>query len=238
MTLTPYLLEEANEVLDAVTDGNPSHIREELGDLLYVTIFALHAAESEGIGSVEAIVDATCDKLVRRHPHVFGDRPTDDPDAARLAWQQAKQAEGKTDQKSVLGSPPRAHPALLGAYRLQEKASAVGFDFPDVSGPMAKVHEECAELADVVGDPTRAREELGDLLFSVANVSRFLRIDPEAALRGANRRFFDRFHWMERRAAERGRPLDALSAADLDALWTESKHAFASGEPPIGEGST
>jgi len=221
-TLTPYLLEEVHEVLDAVASKDPAAIREELGDLLFVTVFALHAAEVEGVAETEEIVDGTVEKLVRRHPHVFGDVPND-RESARKAWQQAKRAEGKEARPSVLGELPRSRPALLAAFRLQERAAAVGFDWPDLEGPLAKVEEELGELRGVVDDADRARDELGDLLFAAANAGRHLSVDPEVALQSANRRFFERFQYIEKRLAEDGRSPEDATLEELDALWREAK---------------
>jgi MazG family protein len=221
-TLTPYLLEEVHEVLDAVASQDPTAIREELGDLLFVTVFALHAAETESIATTEEIVDGNVEKLVRRHPHVFGDHPNDRA-SARRAWQQAKRAEGGASDPSVLGELPRSRPALLAAFRLQERAAAVGFDWPDVQGPLAKVAEELDELRECAGDPDRARDELGDLLFAAANVGRHLSLDPEVALQSANRRFYERFRHIEDRLAEEGRSPEDATLEELDALWNEAK---------------
>lgn len=228
-TLTPYLLEEVHEVLDAVASKDPAAIREELGDLLFVTVFAFHAAEVEGVTTTEEIVDGTVEKLVRRHPHVFGDEPND-RESARKAWQQAKRAEGKEERPSVLGELPRSRPALLAAFRLQERAAAVGFDWPDLEGPLAKIDEELGELRGVVDDPERARDELGDLLFAAANAGRHLSVDPEVALQSANRRFFERFRFIEARLAEDGRSPEDATLEELDALWREAKRELSPGD--------
>ncbi len=222
-SLTPYLLEEVHETLDAISSGDRDTIREELGDLLYVVTFALHAAEVESIASVDEVVDAISEKLIRRHPHVFGDNPSRDVERARTEWQNAKRRESGDSKRTVLDKLPTSHPALLAAYRLQEKASAVGFDWKDVQGPIEKVEEELGELRESIPSPDKAQHEVGDLLFAVVNVARLLSIDPEVALRGANRRFFDRFHYIEERlAAEERRPEDA-SLEEMDALWDEAK---------------
>jgi MazG family protein len=234
-TLTPYLLEELHESLEAIATGARDRIREELGDLFFVVIFALHASEREGIASVEEIVEGTVRKLIRRHPHVFEEPPGAEVATARERWQTAKREEAENAEAgaSVLGKPAGAHPALLAAFRLQEKASAVGFDWREVDGPLAKIQEELDELRRDLGDPERMRHEVGDLLFAVVNASRMLRIDPESALRFANRRFYDRFRFIERRLHEmRRRPEDA-TLEEMDALWEEAK---AESRPP-GEGA-
>jgi MazG family protein len=226
-TLTPYLLEEVHEVLDAVASGNHASIREELGDLLFVTLFALHASESESIATVEEIVGGTVEKLVRRHPHVFGESPGGDRDHARESWQKAKRSEGSPDghAPSALGSLPGGGPALIGAFRLQEKAAAVGFDWPNLEGPLQKVEEELRELEADAAVPERAARELGDLLFAVANVARHLRVDPETALRGANRRFYDRFRFIERTLAADGRHPEDVDLETLETLWGHAKQS-------------
>ncbi len=234
-TLTPYLLEEVHEVLDAIASGTAADIREELGDLLFVTVFALHAAETESIGTLDVIVDGTVEKLVRRHPHVFGDSPSQDQRVARESWQRAKREEQSdgdaADAASVLGRFERSRPALLAAFRMQERAAAVGFDFPSVDGALEKVREETDELRDGVAAESREsraagadiRAEIGDLLFAVTNVARFLAIDPEAALRGTNRRFYERFRHVERELARAGRRPEDVTLEEMDALWDDAK---------------
>lgn len=225
-TLTPYLLEEVHEVLEAVASGSREAIAEELGDLLFVTIFALHACETEKIGTVEGIVDGTIAKLVRRHPHVFGETPGGDKAHARESWQRAKRAEGaEADGTTALGSRPGAQPALVSAFRLQEKAAAVGFDWKTIDGPMEKIDEELRELRSSLDDKAAATRELGDVLFAVANLARHLHIDPETALRGTNRRFYDRFRFIEKRLAETGRHPEDVDLETLESLWQAAKSA-------------
>ena len=228
-TLTPYLIEEAHEAAEAVAGGRAHEIREELGDLLFVTIFALHAAETEGVASVEDVVEHNIEKLVRRHPHVFGEDRSQDTDVAREAWQRAKRDEsGEADPASVLGKYNSDRPSVINAFRMQERASAVGFDWPNLDGPLEKTREELDELRDAVRNEEHAGrigDELGDLLFAVVNVSRFLKIDPEQALRRTNRRFYERFRYVEAKLSESGRTPEACALEDLERLWQEAKAA-------------
>lgn len=231
-TLTPYLLEEVHEVIEAVATGDVGAVREELGDLLFVTIFALHAAEAESVGTLEEIVESTHAKLVRRHPHVFESNTGDDPRHARRQWQRAKRDEAPPAERSVLGDDPGRRPALLAAFRLQEKAAAVGFDWPDHRGALDKVREEAGEVDAVAvpdadtsdaPDRERVRAELGDLLFAAVNACRKLRTDPEQALHVANASFYSRFREIERRLRGQGRHPEDASLEELERMWNEVK---------------
>ncbi|MBI5708868.1 MAG: nucleoside triphosphate pyrophosphohydrolase [Candidatus Eisenbacteria bacterium] len=226
-SMTPYLTEEAVESGEAIASGDPGHVAEELGDLAFLAIFCLELlGEKGGPGLADALERAAA-KLIRRHPHVYGGTEIEDGDAAYRQWQEIKKAE-KDDRggtASLLGEQPKGLPALVAAYRLQEKAGAVGFDWPDVSGPLAKVREEMAEIERELGgdtDPALARE-IGDLLFAVVNLARHLTIDPGRELRAASRRFRERFHHIERRLAEQGRRPSEATLEEMDALWEEAK---------------
>jgi len=228
-TMTPYLTEEAVESGEAIASGDAEHVAEELGDLGFLVIFCLDLLRDEhGIEPAEAL-ERAAQKLIRRHPHVYGDRVIEGGDAAYRQWQEIKKAEkiakGGPSTASLLGDQPKGLPALIAAFRIQEKAGAVGFDWPDVSGPLAKVREEVGEVEAALGNdttPALARE-IGDLLFATVNVSRHLRVDPERELRAATHRFRDRFHHIERRLAEKGStPADA-TLEEMDALWEEAK---------------
>jgi MazG family protein len=229
-SMTPYLVEEAVESGEAIGSRDTDKIAEELGDLAFLSIFCLEILGERGVGLAEALERAAA-KLIRRHPHVYGDTRVEDGDAAYRQWQQIKREEQQTT--SLLGEQPRGLPALVAAYRLQEKAGAVGFDWPEPSGALAKVREEIDELSREIGrerapsaeaHPAPAlAHEIGDLLFAVVNLSRHLKVDPERELRAAGRRFRDRFHHIERRLAERGiTPVDA-TLEEMDALWDEAK---------------
>ncbi len=228
-TMTPYLTEEAVESVEAIASGDADHSAEELGDLGFLVIFCLELlGEKTGLGVAEAL-DRAAEKLIRRHPHVYGDAVVADGARAYQQWQEIKKAEkAGQPEASLLGEQPKGLPALVAAFRLQEKAAAVGFDWPDVEGAMKKVREEQLEieheLAQDGGDtsPETARE-IGDLLFAVTNLARKLRIDPERELRATSHRFRERFRHIEKRLAERGRTPVESTLEEMDALWEEAK---------------
>ena len=234
-SMTPYLLEEAAETGDAVAQNDPAKISEELGDLVFLGIFCLELLRDQhGVGIDQALRGAA-DKLIRRHPHVYGDVRVEGGDAAYHQWQHIKQREQGT--LSLLGEQPSGLAALVAAYRTQEKAGAVGFDWPDVEGPMAKVREEIGEiereLPAAAASPSPAlSREVGDLLFAVVNLSRHLGVDPERELRAATGRFRERFAHIERRVSESGRGFRETWLAELDSYWDEAKAAEAAGDSP------
>ena len=231
-SMTPYLLEEAAEAGQAVTESDPDAIAEELGDHVFLGIFCLELLrERSGLGVAEALERAT-DKLIRRHPHVYGDAHVQDGEAAYHQWQQIKQREQGAG--SLLGTQPPGLAALVTAYRIQEKASAVGFDWPEASGPLAKVREEIGEVERAMGDGVAraTASEIGDLLFAVVNLARHLDIDPERELGAAERRFRERFLHIEQRLAEEGGSIRGTSLAELDQLWEEAKVLGSSKERP------
>jgi len=229
-TMTPYLTEEAAESVEAIASGNADDAAEELGDLGFLVIFCLELlGERSGPGLAEAL-DRAAEKLIRRHPHVYGDAVVADGRRAYQQWQEIKRAEKGEGAASLLGEQPRGLAALVAAYRVQEKAAAVGFDWPNAAGPVAKVHEETAEveaaLAAGSGDASpEAAEEIGDLLFAVVNLARKLKIDPERELRTTTHRFRERFRHVERRLAESGRTPAQSTLAEMDELWEEAKRA-------------
>ena len=229
-SMTPYVTEEAAEAVEAIGNADRDHAAEELGDLAFLVIFCLElTGERWGLGLAEAF-DRAAEKLIRRHPHVYGEARVADGEAAYRQWQEIKRAEKRDESASLLGEQPKGLPALTAAYRLQEKAAAVGFDWPTPEGPLAKVREETDEVAQAIGPdasdttPELARE-LGDLLFAVVNLSRKLGVDPERELRSTLRRFRDRFRHIERRLAERGRTPGESTLEEMDALWEEAKRA-------------
>ena len=224
-SMTPYLTEEAAETVEAIGNADADHAAEELGDLAFLVLFCLELTrERWGVGLAEAF-DRASDKLIRRHPHVYGDARIADGEAAYRQWQEIKQAEKSDPGASLLGEQPKGLPALIAAYRLQEKAAAVGFDWPTADGALAKVREEVEEVARAGGGdttPALARE-LGDLLFAVVNLSRKVGVDPERELRATMHRFRERFLHIERRLAERGRTPTNSTLAEMDELWEEAK---------------
>lgn len=223
-SLRPYLIEEAYETLEAIDSGDPNAHRDELGDVLLQIVFQCQIASEQQTFDFADVAHAIARKLVRRHPHVFGDGSARTPAEVSAHWHKLKQAE-RTG--SALDGVPAALPALLTAHRLGERAARVGFDWPDLRGVLAKVREELAELEQALGGPEQAiRSELGDLLFAVSQVARHLGFDAEDALREANHRFRDRFQWMEREATRRGQALTDLSADELEALWDQAKRTL------------
>lgn len=227
-TLRPYLIEEAYEVLEAIDDGDVQEHRKELGDLLLQVIFQARLREEEGAFGFAEVADAISDKLVHRHPHVFADVKVKGADDVLDNWAKIKEAERRAaGQKnpSALDGVPRALPALVRSERLGEKAARVHFDWADTRQVRAKLNEELAELDEAIaqGDPESIEEELGDALFTMAQLARFIKVHPEDALRTAATKFDSRFREMEKRSRERGQELRDLDAAALDALWNEVK---------------
>ena len=228
-TLTPYLLEEAHEVIEAIEAGDAAHHREELGDLLFQIVFQARIAREEGKFDFAAVCEAISNKLTRRHPHVFGDAIVSGSGEVLKNWEIIKAEERKEKgekPRSAIGGVPLGMPALVRAERLTDKASAVGFDWPDAKAVMAKVREELAELTHELnsgGGQERIAAELGDLLFALANLGRFVKVHPEEALRGTLRRFESRFHHVEARLREAGRTPRESTLAEMDRFWEEAK---------------
>ncbi|MBV9280149.1 MAG: nucleoside triphosphate pyrophosphohydrolase [Chloroflexi bacterium] len=224
-SLKPHLLEETYEVLDALDVGDAGVLAEELGDLLFqITIHSQVAAEA-GEFTIEDVIESIMRKLIGRHPHVFGDAQLGSAQEVREAWESFKQRE-KPKRTSVLEQIPRGLPALPQSNLMQKRAASVGFEWPRLAAVVAKVEEELEELkreVDREAPKERQREEFGDILFALVSVARHLRLDPEEALRLANRKFAARFQYVETRVTAMGRSLRDLSAAELDALWEEAK---------------
>lgn len=219
-----YLLEEAHEAAGAIDSGDWGELAEELGDLLFQVAFIGRLAEEAGAFSVSQVVDGVYQKMVSRHPHVFGDEVLADADAVRQAWERRKLKE-EPRRTSLLSGVPGSLPALLGAYRLTQKAAGVGFDWPDADAVLVKAEEEIEELrhALAAGDEASVREEMGDVLFTLANLARKLDVDPEAALAGTNRKFRQRFAKVEEGLAAQGKSAAEASLAEMDALWEGAK---------------
>lgn len=238
-SLAPHLVEEAHELADAVARGDLRGVSEELGDLLMgVLMVARVAREDRGFGAVE-VAEGITEKLIRRHPHVYGETRVDGAGEVLRNWEDIKRAEKRArgEDESALSGVPRSLPALTRAWRVGQKASAAGFDWPDAAGPAAKVEEEWAELraAQASGDAAAAARELGDLLFAVVNLARKIGVEPELALRATVERFQQRFRWVERGL---GKPLREASLAEMDALWERAKQAgIGEAAPPSGEGA-
>ncbi|BDG08281.1 nucleoside triphosphate pyrophosphohydrolase [Anaeromyxobacter paludicola] len=229
-SLRPYVLEETYEVLEAMQSGDPRAHCEELGDLLLQIVFQAELASEQRQFDFADVAEAISQKLVYRHPHVFGGAEVKDSAAVLQQWAALKRKEkqARGGGKSVLEGVPRELPSLARAERLTEKASRIGFDWPEVAGARAKVDEELAELDEALAgdDRRRVEEELGDVLFALANVARKLSIPPEEALRGAVDRFVARFQYIEEELERRGIPHAGASLEEMEALWQEAKRKF------------
>ena len=217
------LIEETYEVIEAIEANDPTHLRSELGDLLLH--IALHAvmAEEEHTFTVDDVIDGISDKMIRRHPHVFGNASVTDAGDVKRNWERIKVSEGRS---SVLDGVPTELPALLRAHRTQEKASKIGFDWPHKVDVWKKVREEIDELgrAEEVGEQGQVEEEFGDVLFALVNYSRFLHVNPEFALRGAVEKFSRRFRRVEEELRRQGKDVADSSLEEMDRLWNEGKN--------------
>jgi ATP diphosphatase len=232
-TIAPYTIEEAYEVADAIERGDMPALKDELGDLLLQVVFHARIAEEQGVFDFAAVADGISDKMVRRHPHVFGDVDIATADAQTVAWEEQKAveraakaaAEGRAP--STLDGVALNLPALLRAQKLQARAARVGFDWPDAAPVYAKVLKELQEVRDAAaaGDPAAVADEVGDLLFAAVNLARQLNVDPETALRASNAKFTRRFQALEALATVRGLDLTQADLAALDALWDQVKAA-------------
>jgi tetrapyrrole methylase family protein/MazG family protein len=223
-SLRPFLVEETHEVLEALDDGDPAKLREELGDLLFQVVFHARIARERGEFTMDDLLAALVEKMVRRHPHVFADRPVGSAAEALAQWEAIKRAEG-AGRRSALHGIPRSLPGLLRAQRIQHRASRVGFDWQDPLAALEKVHEEAGELTAALraGDTDEIRAEVGDLLFAAVNVARLAGVDPEAALQSTVERFRGRFQRMEDAADQSGRGLASLTLDEMERLWMEAK---------------
>ena len=223
-SLRAGLLEEACETIDAISNADDANLREELGDLLLQVVFHTDLAAERGAFTLEDAARETCEKLIRRHPHVFGNVDATDTQAVLRQWEQIKREE-KGGRASIMDGIPRALPALIRAANIQKKAARVGFDWPDTAGVIDKFREELAELAVEMesGDRKALEHELGDLLFTAVNMARKLGIEPELALEHANQRFVARFQHMETSAAAENQKLEDLTPGELEGLWATAK---------------
>jgi ATP diphosphatase len=229
-TIAPYTIEEAYEVADAIATGSRAELCGELGDLLLQVVYHARMAEEEGAFGFDDVVEAITAKMIRRHPHVFGDADARARPPPKGFWEAAKaqeRAEAASEDTSLLDGVPIALPGLTRAVKLQGRAARAGFDWPDTMDVVDKIGEEARELVEAAqsGDKAAAAEELGDLLFTLANLARHLEIEPEMALRGTNAKFERRFRHVERELARRGRSPQTSSLQEMDALWNEAKLA-------------
>lgn len=243
-TIAPYTIEEAYEVEEAIEHNDIPALKDELGDLLLQVVFHARIAEEEGLFDFADVVEGISDKMTRRHPHVFAGASIEDADAQTTAWEAQKAAErtAKAEERgasaSVLDGVTPGLPALLRAVKLQKRAARVGFDWPAASFVLEKIREETDELTEEMAKQADSGngssiempspemvEEFGDLMFVYANLARHLKIDPESALRGANRKFERRFHYIEEHLKAAGREIDAATLEEMDDLWNAAKKA-------------
>ena len=222
-TIKNYLLEEAYELVDAIERGSHQAIKEELGDLLFLIVFLAYLYEEVGKFDLKNVIDTVEEKMIRRHPHVFGGVKVRDEREIRIRWQKIKSEEKL--QSSILDGIPKALPALMLAYKVGSRAATVGFDWQRAEDVILKVEEEIEEFKRALkqGNRDRIEEELGDILFSCANLARLLNIQPEEALRKTVYKFKDRFQFIEKRLREQGRDLEETSLKEMDALWERAK---------------
>ena len=224
-SLRRNLLEESYEVVEAIDEGSPEHLQEELGDVLLQVVFHASIEEDAGRFDLDAVADGVCRKLIYRHPHVFGSVEVSSTEEILSNWDALKKAEkGQQTQADAVDAVARSLPALWRAEKVQKKAAKVGFDWPDVSGALDKLDEEIAEVRAAAAGEGDVAEELGDLLFSAVNAARFLHVDPEAALHAACGKFAARFRRVEEAVLGAGQRMEQLSLAELDAVWDRIKH--------------
>jgi XTP/dITP diphosphohydrolase len=216
-------IEEVYELSDAILKNDPKGVKEELGDLFLHLIFYAKIGEEEGNFDVADVLNAVCDKLIHRHPHIYGDVQADTEEEVLKNWEQLKLKEGK---KSVLEGVPSSMPAINKAFRLQEKTAKVGFEWEKIEDVWEKVEEEKQELEAAVKskNPDQIEDEFGDLLFALINYARYLKIDPEAALERTNQKFKKRFEFIEKRAKDLGKEMDKMSLEEMDEIWNEAKN--------------
>lgn len=238
-SIAPYTIEESYEVAEAIAERDWDGLKDELGDLLFQVVYHAQMAAEDGKFDFADVVDAISAKMIRRHPHVFGDAEVSDADAQTVAWEEHKKAEraakakaneGNGVRESVFDGVPVGLPALTRSVKLSKRAARVGFDWDDVGAMLAKIEEETGELAVEIARPPedgarrlRMEQELGDVLAGYANLARHLKIDPEAALRGTNQRFVARFKWIEHKLAEDGRAPEDASLDEMESLWQQAK---------------
>lgn len=223
-SLRHLTIEETYELADAILENNLDELKGEIGDVMLHLVFYAKIASEQGAFDIEGVLNQLCDKLIRRHPHIYSDVVAEDEATVKQNWEQIKLQEGK---KSILQGVPKSLPALVKAYRIQEKSKQVGFEWENREQVWAKVQEELQELHEIVEQrepsPEQLEDEFGDVLFSLINYARFLRIDPETALERTNRKFIQRFQYIEQHAPK---PLQDMSLEEMDALWNEAKKQY------------
>jgi MazG family protein len=215
-------IEETYELSDAILTGDKAEINKELGDILLHIVFYAKIGSETGDYNIETVIDQLCEKLIRRHPHIYGDVKVENSDAVKQNWEQIKQKEKGDKKQSVLSGVPNSMPSLVKALRMQDKAAQVGFDWPNKEMVWAKVEEELQEFKTATSNKER-EEEFGDLLFSLVNYGRFEKINPDDALEQTNKKFKKRFEYIEAQAEQKGLELSKLGLEQMDAWWNEAK---------------
>lgn len=223
-SLKPFIIEEAYEVLEAIDEKNPEAIKEELGDLLFQVVFQCQLAKEKGEFDMSDVIDKIGRKMIARHPHVFSDADYKTSDEVLLHWEAQKRKEGK-QRESIIDGIPKTLPSLLRAHRLQDRAARVGFDWEQPEDVLEKLDEELKEFKNAFKEKKQdeIEDELGDIFFVLVNISRFIGVNPEDALRKTISRFISRFRYIEMAAADLGKKLTDMSLAEMDALWAEAK---------------
>ena len=240
-SLKPMLVEEVYEVLEAIENGDFEGMSEELGDLLLHVVFHAHLGKEAGQFDINTVIDTISDKLIRRHPHVFGNESASTAEEVIKNWETIKAREkaqklknGSAEQRSLLEGIPSKLPAIHEAHQISSRAARVGFDWPDLEGIFDKLQEEVKELKDVIsaagdgGRRERLEDEIGDMLFVIVNIARYLKIDSESALKRANRKFKSRFQYMEGELAKQGKTLEQTPLEEMEALWQKAKSEIVS----------
>ena len=223
-SLRPHTIEEVYELCDALQNGNPIEIQKEMGDVMEHLVFYAMIGREKGLFDMGDVLTKEADKLVFRHPHIYGDQKASSPEEVSKLWEKVKQKE-KDKNKTVLGGVPNSLPSLIKAYRIQDKASNVGFDWKQPDDVWQKVYEEIEELKTELqkGDQQNSEREFGDVIFSLVNVARHYHINPDNALDATNRKFIARFNYVEQKAVESGREISDLSLDEMDKYWDEAK---------------
>lgn len=223
-TLKPYMIEETYEVLEAIDENNPQKLKEELGDLLFQIVFHCRIAAEKGDFTIHDVIKGISDKIISRHPHVFANAKFESPEEVRRQWHERKTEEGKF-RESILDGVPKSLPSLLRSQRLQSRASKVGFDWKKAEDVLDKVSEEMSELRASItkGSKNEIEEELGDVLFVLVNLSRFMGMNAEEALKKTINKFTERFRYIEQKAKEAGQNLSEMTLEEMDKLWEEAK---------------
>ncbi len=221
-TLRHLTIEETYELGDAILDNNLEEVKKELGDLLLHIVFYAKIGSETGAFDIADVANEICEKLIHRHPHIYGDVKVENEEEVKQNWEKLKLKEGK---KSVLEGVPKGLPALVKASRIQDKVAGVGFDWEEPKQVFLKVQEELAELEEEIqaGDTDKIEAEFGDVLFSMINYARFLKVNPENALERTNKKFIGRFQYLEKKAKELGKSLEDMTLAEMDIFWEEAK---------------